>query len=53
MFICFMQGEDPYLEIVLNTKETLPDFLCRLARDVSLCAGHVLVWVVTKFVLEH
>ena len=42
--------------IILNTKETLPDFFlfykkifCKLAGDLSLCTGHVLGWVVTKF----
>ena len=53
MFVCFMQGEDPYLGIVLNTKETLVNFLkknilCRLVGDVSLCADHILGWVMTK-----
>ena len=54
LYACIvLQGDDPYLGIVLNIKGTLFDFIwkkrvyCRLAKDVSLCAGHVLSWVVT------
>ena len=53
LHICmFYADDDLYLGIILNTKETLSDFLLeqslsRLARDVSLRAGHGWGWVMT------
>ena len=58
IWVCmlFVQGEDPYLRIVLNTKETLPDFLeifCeRLVRGLfpyALVTAWIRSWHETKF----
>ena len=57
VYVLLMQGENPYLEIVLNIKEIPPNFLenvfCQACQEMyPLRAGHGPGWIMTKLVSE-